>query len=46
LAEGINRPDRGGNPTDQRHLQQQAEEACHRAVDGEEGETGPKRLAW
>ena len=38
LAEGIDGPDRGGNPADQCHLQQETEEASHRAADGEKGE--------
>ena len=38
--ERVDRPDGGRQPADQRHLQDQADDAGHRAADGEEGEPG------
>src|ERR1700761_7537742 len=43
LAEGIDGPDGGGNPADERHLQEQAEEARDRAADREEGQPRKKQ---
>src|SRR5690606_26541 len=42
LAERVHRPDRGGNPADERHLQDQANDAGYGAADGEEGQPGEK----
>ena len=43
LAESIDGPDGGGNPADERHLQEQAEEARDRAADREEGQPRKKQ---
>lgn len=40
LAQRVHGPDRGGNPADQRDLEDQAEDAGEGAADGEELEPG------
>lgn len=37
LAEGINRPNRGRNPANNRNLENQAEQACDRPANREKG---------